>query len=291
MKQEYKLFWYYEWKRLFSVSTWVCILLLSAVFFFFSWKSYEETEEARCYREVVQEYRGVVTVEKIEEIVEKAEHYQMVLDTHYQTAEDYARGKVSDEEFEKFMGDYYYAKEHITGWNRLKEHALRYQEQGQKTYFLYDIVWEKFFQNKLNMLFVFLMILCFVSYFYKDVDVGWKSIGETYSNYGKVKRWRLFFAILVTIVLQIIWMAGELGVLFAVQGIPDSYASACSIMAGAGMSDTISLQELYIVKTIVTLVKRVVDIFLLKLLADRVDNKMLTAAVWLVYLAGSDTIL
>lgn len=291
MKQKYKLFWYFEWKRLFPVSAWVCIFLLSLAFYFLSWKNYKATEEELCYREVVQEYRGIVTPEKIAEIMERADYYQMVLDTHYQTAEDYARGRVSDEEFKKFMEDYYYAKEYISGWDKLKEHALRYQEQKQKTYFLYDIAWEKLFKNKLNILFIFLMILCFVPYFYKDMDVNWKSISETYIGYKKIKRKRLLLAIFLVLILQILWIAGEAGILLAVDGIPDSFASACSLLAGESMGENLSLQGLYILKIAVTLAKRVVDILFLKLFSDRVDNKMLAAAIWLVYLMVSDTIL
>ena len=57
------------------------------------------------------------------------------------------------------------------------------------------------------------------------------------------------------------------------------------------MGENLSLQGLYILKIAVTLVKRVVDILFLKLFADRVDNKMLTVAIWLVYLVVSDNLL
>ncbi|MGN0249879.1 MAG: hypothetical protein ACI4EH_00735 [Oliverpabstia sp.] len=288
MKQEYKQLLRYEYKRLFPVSTWICIIMFTAAFFLLSWKTYEETEEDRCYREVVQEYRGIATSEKIEEIIERAEHYQTVLDTHYQTAEDYAKGKVSDEEFQDFMDDYYYAKEYISGWSKLKEHALRYQGQEQKTYFLYDTAWEKLFENKVDILFVFLMILCFIPYFYKDVDVRWKSIGESYKGYQELKKRRLFFAIFLVLVMQAVWCMGELGILLITDAIPDSHASMCSLLAGTGMREGVSLLGFYIIRTVLLLIKRIVDLLVLEFLSDHGDNKMLAAAVLLVCLLITD---
>lgn len=288
MKQEYKQLLRYEYKRLFPVPTWICIILFTAAFFLLSWKTYGETEEDRCYRDVVQEYRGIATSEKIKEIIKRAEHYQTVLDTHYQTAEDYARGKVSDEEFQAFMDDYYYAKEYISGWSKLKEHALRYQGQEQKTYFLYDTAWEKLFENKVDILFVFLMILCFIPYFYKDVDVRWKSIGESYKGYQELKKRRLFFAIFLVLVMQAVWCMGELGILLITDAIPDSHASMCSLLEGAGMRESVSLLGFYIIRTVLLLIKRIVDLLVLKFLSDHGDNKMLAAAVLLVYLLITD---
>ena len=288
MKQEYKQLLRYEYKRLFPVSAWICIVLFTAAFFLLSWKTYGETEEDRCYREVVQEYRGIATSEKIEEIIERAEHYQTVLDTHYQTAEEYARGKVSDDEFQEFMDDYYYAKEYISGWSKLKERALRYQEQEQKTYFLYDTTWEKLFENKVDILFVFLMILCFIPYFYKDVDVRWKSIGESYKGYRELKKQRLFLAIFLVLVMQALWCMGELGILLITDAIPDSHASMCSLLAGAGMRESVSLREVYIIRTVLLLAKRVLDLCVLNFMAEHGENKMMGAAVIVVYLLVTD---
>ena len=47
MKQEYKQLLRYEYKRLFPVSAWICIVLFTAAFFLLSWKTYGETEEDR----------------------------------------------------------------------------------------------------------------------------------------------------------------------------------------------------------------------------------------------------
>lgn len=275
----------YEYKRFFSWRLWIwigaCCVLNMLLWGF----KYNESEQELIFKEIVEQYRGISTKEKICDIYEKTEYFSWVLDQHLVVAEDYARGDISDEEFQHFMDDYKYARKTINGWLKLYENANRFEKQANTTYFFYDVAWEKLFRNDMGCIFIFLSITLWIPYFYLDRDSALRPIEESYFNYKKIKRYRLCYAMLLGVVLQMVWTILELGIVLSMSTIPDASATVCSISVCKEVSGTISIIQFYVLKNLAFLLKRIIDVGFVYFISEKFKSKMQTTVFTLVYLA------
>lgn len=274
----------YEYKRFFTWKLWIWIGICFLINIAFFVCKYRESEQDWLYQEVVEQYRGISTKEKISDIYEKTNYYSEVLGNHAAVSEEYARGKISDEKFQQFISDYKYAQHSINGWLKVQENACRFEEQGEKTYFLYDVAWEKLFSRDAEWIFVFLMLSLFVPYFYLDQDSDIHTIGESYFRYRKVKRCRLYFAMAIVTILKVLWILSEWIVILSVSSLPDAGAAVCSIAVCREVRATISLVEFYWFRNLLILIKSVLDLFFLCFLSNKMKNKMQTTVILLIYL-------
>lgn len=275
----------YEYKRLFSRKLWlwigICFLLNLAGLIC----KYRENEDDFLYREIVEQYRGVSTEEKISDIYEKTAHYILVLENHAAVAEEYARGNVSDKEFQQFIADYKYAERSIDSWVKVQEKAGRFAEQGKTTYFFYDTAWEKLFENNADWIFLFLLMTLLVPYFYLDRDSDLYGIAKSYANYQRMEQYRLYGAVAVVLFFRITGILSELLVILSVSSLPDALSTVCSLEKCRNVGASVTLLQFYIVRNLLLLLKSVVDVFLLKFMSEKIRNKMQTTIILLIYLA------
>lgn len=274
----------YEYKRFFSKGLWCWIAICCVITIALLGYRYKENEQDTVYKEIVEQYHGIVTQEKINDIYEKTMYYSQVLNNHVLITEDYARGNISDEEFQQFMNDYKYAKRTIEGWKKICLKAEQFENQTCKTYFFYDVAWEKLFQNDIQIVSIFLISSVFIPYFYYDKESNMCCIAESYSNYQEIKKYRLHIAITWILILQILWMLVEAFMVCCMSSIPDATATVCSLETCKEVSESFSLMKFYILKNLTLLVKRVIDIFLLCFASEKLENKMQTTIIGLVYL-------
>lgn len=278
----------YEYKRCFfrKMRLWMVLcFLISCVFF---WFEYREGEADILYKDIVGQYRGVATQEKIEEIQEKTAHYQQVLAREAEVLDDYARDKISDGEFNVFIEDCRHAKKYMNSWLRLQENALRFENQEGETYFFYDTAWGKLFANKIGWPFLFLFITLLVPYFYLDIDSGQQEIIQSYCGYPQLRGYRLRFAAVSIVLLQMLWAALELFVVLLASSLPDRGMSACSLAVCQNIGDSVSLLQFFVLKNLMLLLKRGVDVCVLHFLSGRVKNKMAATALLLIWLLITD---
>lgn len=279
-----KLVCKYEYKRLFSPKLWCWIAICCLVNIVLWGFKYKETEQDTIYREVVNEYTGIATKEKIKEIFEKTEYYSQVLEQHVFITEEYAKGNISEEEFQHFMDDYKYAKKYINGWLRLQENAARFEVQDKDTWFFYDVGWNRLFENDVQIIFVFLFITLLIPYFYQDKDSNLCFIYESYFDYAKIKKLRVYYAIILFAVLQVIWIVVEIVTVLFMTSIPDMASSVCSLEIYAGVKDSISVIHFYTFKAVLLFLKRVVDVLFTYLMAEKLKSKMMATIIILIYL-------
>ena len=288
MQMNHREIFKYEYKRCFfwKMQLWVLLCFcISAAFF---WYEYRESEEDVLYKDIVGLYQGASSQQKIDEIKEKTAHYAQALIDHDAIANLYARNGMSDEEFEQFMEDYRHAKKYMNSWERLESNALRFEEQSSSTYFFYDTAWNKLFSNQIGVPFLLLLIPLLIPYFYLDADSGFESMGESYCNYRQIKKYRLRFALIFLLLLQVIWMAKEFVVILFTSSLPHADMSACSLSVCSEISGSVSLLLFYILRNIILLLKRILDTFLIYFLADRIKGKMQTTVIILIYLLATD---
>lgn len=279
-----KLICKYENKRMFSRKTWcwivICCLMNTILWTF----KYKETEQDIIYREVVSQYTGIATKEKIEEIYEKTEYYLQCLEQHVYITEEYAKGDVSEEEFRHFMEDYKYAKKYINGWLRLQEKATGFEIQDEETYFFYDAGWSRLLKNDVQIVFVFLFITLLIPYFCQDKDSKLSSIYESYLDYVRIKKIRVYYAIILFGVLQVIWIIVEIITVLIMTSIPNITSPVCSLEICNGVKETISLIHFYVFKCLLSLMKCGVDVWVTHLMSEKLKSKMLTTIIILIYL-------
>lgn len=288
MEIEPKEIFKYEYKRCFfrKMQLWMvfCFLISGALF----WFEYRESNQDVLYKDIVEPYRGLATQEKIDEIKEKTAYYQQVLAIHQETSDLYARDKISDEEFDAFIKDYRHAKKYVDSWLKLCDNALRFEAQESQTYFFYDVAWGKLFANKIGWPFLFLFITLLVPYFYLDIDSKQQEIIQSYCGYPKLRQYRLRFAAISVVLLQILWAATELTVILLVSSLPDKGMSACSLSVCSQISSSVSLLQFFVLKNLLLLLKRAVDSGVLYCLSGRIKNKMVATVLLLIYLLITD---
>lgn len=284
MSAQYKLVCKYEYKRMFSRKIWCWIVICFLVNIVLWGFKYKETEQDAIYREIVNEYTGIATKEKIDEIYQKTEYYAKVLEQHVFIAEEYAKGNVSEEEFQHFMNDYKYAKKYINGWLKLQDNAARFEIQNKNTWFFYDVGWNKLFENDVQIIFVFLFITLLIPYFYQDKDSNLCLVYESYFDYAKIKKLRVYYTIMLFGVLQVIWIVAEIGTVLFMTSIPDMASSVCSLEICTGVKDAISVIHFYAFRNLLLLLKRIIDVLFVYLMAEKLKSKMMTTIIILIYL-------
>lgn len=288
MPMEPKAIFKYEYKRCFSwkMQLWLLLCFLIGVALF--WFEYRENQEDILYKDIVEQYQGSVTREKIDEVKEKTAHYQQVLAREMEVLDDYARDKISDEEFHVFIEDCRHAKKYRNSWLRLQENVLRFEVQDKETYFFYDTAWGKLFVNKIDWPFLLLFSSLLVPYFYLDLDSGQQEIIQSYCGYPQLRRYRLRFAAVSVVLLQILWEAAELVVALFASSLPEGGMSACSLAVCQEIGDSVSLFQFLALKNITLLLKRGVDVGVLYLLSGKIKNKMVVTVLLLIYLLVTD---
>lgn len=256
MQMEPKEIFKYEYKRCFfkKMQLWMLFCFLIGIALF--WFEYRESQEDILYKDIVGQYQGPVTQEKMEEIKEKTAHYEQVLAREAEVLDDYARNKISDEEFNVFIEDCRHAKKYRNSWLRLQENVLRFEVQDKETYFFYDTAWGKLFANKIGWPFLFLFISLLVPYFYLDLDSKQQEIIQSYCGYPQLRRYRLGFAAVSIVLLQILWAAAELAVVLFVSSLPGKEMTVCSLAVCQKTVDSVSLLQFFVLKTMILLLKR-----------------------------------
>lgn len=278
----------YEYKRLCSGKTWILIALCLIANILFWNIIYKDSEENYLYQEVVESYEGEANSETIEEIYDKMEYYTRVLNEHAVISEKYAKDEISDAEYERMISDYKYAKVYINGWEKLWENAKRYEQQKSGAYFFYEVSWERLVDNKVQWIFTCLLVILLIPYFYLDKSTKFWTIGESYYKYEKQERIRLYFVIFVVLILQTIWIEGELLTVMFQSSLPLPKAAACSLEAFAEVKPTISLVQVYIVQNLLLLLKRCLDVALLSECAKRSKSQMVATVIALIYLLSTN---
>lgn len=281
----YKEIRQYEYKRFFSKGVWCWIAICCVITTVLLGYRYKENEQDLVYKEVVEQYHGIATQEKIRDIYEKTMYYSQVLNDHVLVTENYARGNMSDEEFQQFMDDYKYAKRTIEGWEKLCLKAEQFENQTCRTYFFYDVAWEKLFQNDIQIVLIFLISSLFIPYFYYDKESNVCCIAESFFNYQEIKKYRLRMAIVWILMLQILWMLVEICMVCYMSSIPDATATVCSIATCKDVAESFSVMKFYILKNLTLFIKRVIDILLLYFVAEKIESKMQTTIIGFAYLA------
>lgn len=249
---------------------------------------YKDSEQNLLYQDVVKLYEGNSNSEIIEDIYLKTEYYVQILNEHAMISEKYARNEISDAEYEQVISDYKYAKVYINGWEKLWENAKRYEQQKKLAYFFYEVSWEKLFHNDIQWIFTFLMVILLLPYFYMDRITKFCVIGESCYNYKKQEKCRLYFAIFIMLILQILWIAVELLTVLSQSSIPYPNAAACSLKIFAEIRPTISLAQIYILQNLLLLLKRCLDVVLIFLCAKKLKSQMVTTVFSLIYLLSTN---
>lgn len=280
----YKQRLFYECKRLFPKWAWVWITICFVINIVIGIHTYQESEQDITYKEVVNQYVGISKQEKISEIYSRAEYYSQILDDHAAISEKYAKNEISDEDYAQFIADYKYAKNHLDAWLRLQENALRYEKQESTTHFLYDVSWTKLFENKIQWVFSFLMIMLLIPYFFLDRESSFYVMGESYYRYKKQERYRLYLAVAVIMLIQVLWDTSELLVLLSLSSLPNPTAPACSLEIMEQVNPKVSLLVFYVIQNITFLVKRILDVVITFFVALKCKNQMVTTVIMLVYL-------
>lgn len=276
-----------EYKRFFTNKLWICIAIFLLVNSTIWGYKYKEHEEDTIYNEMVEEYRGKATPEKIKQITERTEYYKQVINIYLEVTDDYARGKISDEQFENYIEDYKYAKYHIKALERLSTHAKRFSKVNSETYFFYDVSWIKLFQNHIEWPFIFLVVILFVPYFYLDYDSGIYNVNASYYRYRSVLHFRLKFSVFILMFLQTVWFLTEIGIILSLSSLPDFASSACSLQNFTEVSPAVSLLLLYIEKIALIFISDVLAIFILYFLSMKIRNKIQAAIIMIIYLPAA----
>lgn len=279
---------FFEYKRLFSNRIWVVIALCFAISLVFWSYRYKDLEEDLIYKEVVEQYRGNATDEKREDISYKMEYYTRIINEHFTISEKYAKDEISTAEYKEIIADYNYAKANWKGWEKLWENTNRYTQQKNSADYLYEVSWEKLLDNDLQWAFTFLMIILLIPYFYLDRETGFYAMGESFWKYKYQKKNRLCFALVIILLLQVLWIASEHAVVIFQSSIPDPNAAACSLKMLTQIKSGISLGQVYLVKNLLLLLKRCLDVVLLFFAAEKVRGKMLTTVIGLLYLLATN---
>lgn len=280
----YKQRLFYECKRFFTKWVWIWITICFLLNIVIEIHTYQESEQDIIYKEVVNQYVGISEQEKIIEIYDRTEYYSQVLDDHAEISEKYAKNEVSDEDYAQFIADYKYAKNHLDAWIKLQENAHRYEQQEHVSHFLYDVSWTKLFENKIQWLFTFLMIMLLMPYFFLDKDSNFDRIGESYYRYKKQERYRFCLAATLITLLQVLWNISELLVLLSQSSLPNPTAPACSLEIMEQVNPEVSLLIFYVIWNMAFLVKRLWDVVITFFVALKCKNQMVTTVIMLVYL-------
>ncbi len=170
---------------------------------------------------------------------------------------------------------------------RLANHAQRFSKSDSETFFLYDVSWSKLFENHIEFPFVFLVIILFVPYFYKDYDSGFYDVSASYYRYKSVLRFRLKYSILILLVLQAVWFFTEMVIVLSLSSLPDLSSSACSLQNYMEVSSATSLLLLYIEKIGLISLANVLAIFILYFLSIKIKNKIQAAIIMIIYLPAA----
>lgn len=306
----------FEYKRFFHRKIWICIVFCFLLQLIFMGIKYKESPEDVIYQEVLESYRGLATVEKIEEIIEKTTYYERTLAEYEWMVEQYARNEITDAQFFSYMEEYKYAKQTIGGWQRLNEHAHRFLA-GDGTYcFFYDVSWKKLFAQDSQWLYTILLVLLLLPYYYRDRDVRCDEMAHSYCGFYQIEKYRLRYGVCVAVIIQIVFVCIELFMALAMSRLPDYMATAKSLFVGASMSGVdkvagmrifgdggilslgflsavigyggeVTLLTFLILRVVLLFLKRVVDVVFLNLCARGMKNKMQAAVVVLGGILGT----
>ena len=287
MKYLYRAAFSLEVKRIFTKKMFILIVscfILSIVMWIIE---YRESEKDFLYREVVQQYVGISNQEKINDIKNKVTYYSKILDEHTLIAEQYAKGEIREEEFQKFITDYKDAKIYLKSYQMIRENAIRFEKQKKTSYFLYDIKWKKIFENDVQWIFIFMMLSLTIPYLYMDRETKYYSMGKTYSKYSKIEWYRVLFVSCIITALQIVWLGTELCIIILRGSISNIDFTACSLEKFKELPENITLGTCLLMREIFMILKRSMDVFAVYFLSRKV-NYITTAIVMLVYLLISD---
>ena len=274
----------YENKRFFSKKLWVCIIIFFVINSIFLGYRYKETKDDIIYKEIVNEYKGESTTEKNQQIIDNAIYYNNIIESYLEVTDEYARGKINDDVFEKYISDYNYAKHHINALERLSDHAKTFLKSDSKTFYFYDVAWDKLLDKHIDWSFLFMTIILFVPYFYIDYDTKIFAINNSYYKYKKILHFRLKYAICVIILLQVVWFAMELGIVNIFSSLPDAFSSACSLQGFTSVHSIISLLSLFVIKMIIFIIADILAIVVLYFISAKLRNKILATILMIFYL-------
>lgn len=163
------------------------------------------------YIDYISGVRGEITEEKLKKISDEEEYIKDSIANYETAGEDYRKGLISEEEYEKYQKSYYYAEYCKNACDKLckqRDYLIGIRESCPKVEFIYYEGVERYFSSPLDIAAIFIILLLGSNVFSCEYESGFSKIMRV-SKKGRAEifRTKIMYPALMGIILYLAFFA------------------------------------------------------------------------------------